>query len=130
MKTIAVFLSLFGASLTFALGDTEVGSYHATFSKNDFLSSKGAKLSGAAAVIQQDRANYYKFNKRDESDTASASKFFKSAKNRAQIAAMVKRGGINDADIDTDTEYGTLMKVTIMKNSNGEYYLKMTLLAG
>ena len=75
MKAIALFLSLFGASLTFALGDTEVGSYQATFSKKDFVSSKGAKLSGAAAVIQQDRANFYKFNQRDESDTASASKF-------------------------------------------------------
>lgn len=129
-KTIALVLGIFGVSLTISLGDEYVDSYEATFSRNDFFSSSGKKLSGAASIIQQDRANYYKFNKRDGSDTASQSRFFQNAKNRAKISAMVKSGPTKDSDIDSDFDYGTVEKITIMKNNNGQYYLKLTTLAG
>ena len=113
-----------------SLGAEYVDSYQATFSRNDFFSSSGKKLSGAASIIQQDRANYYKYHRRDESDTASQSRFFQNAKNRAKISAMVKFGVIKNSDIDDDFDYGTVVKITIMKSNNGQYYLRLTPLAG
>tara|TARA_R110002096_G_scaffold28985_29_gene87569 strand:+ start:65 stop:472 length:408 start_codon:yes stop_codon:yes gene_type:complete len=129
-KTIALAFSIFGLSLTISPGAEYVDSYQATFSRSDFFSSSGEKLSGAASIIQQDRANYYKFNKRDATDTASQSRFFQSAKNRAKISAMVNSGVIKNSDIDSDFDYGTVVEITIMKSNNGQYYLRLTLIAG
>jgi hypothetical protein len=34
------------------------------------------------------------------------------------------------SDIDVDFDYGTLVEIIIMKNSSGQYYLKLTTIAG
>ena len=127
MKILSISLAIFAVTLSLASADTTISSYHAVFSNKDFFSSNGARLKGTAAVIQQDRANFHKFFKRDGSDTDCG--FFSSAANRAQIPAMLKRGGVPESllrEIDEESLWG----ITIMQNNNGQYYLIVNLLAG
>jgi hypothetical protein len=42
--------------------------YGANLSAHDRVSSTGVALTSVPAILQQDRANYYKFNKRDPQD--------------------------------------------------------------
>ena len=127
MRTTNLCLAVLAGTLTLALGGTKIGSYNAMFTNKDFTNSSGAKISGTAAVIQQDRANYHKFNKKDELDTGSG--FFNSVSRRSQIPAMLKRGGVSNKLIrQPDPE--SLWKFTIMENSNGKYYLVVELIAG
>ena len=72
-------------------------SYTAHLSAQDLKSSKGARLVSASAVLQQDRANYHKFKKRDKSDTSDGGFFAKTA-NRAQMARFLNHGNISPAE--------------------------------
>lgn len=127
MKIIYTSLAIFAATLSLASADTTISSYQAVFSNKDFFSSSGASLKGTAAVIQQDRANFHKFFKRDGIDTDCG--FFSSAANRAQIPAMLKRGGVSESLLGGPDDE-SLWGVTIMQNNNGQYYLIVNLLAG
>lgn len=42
--------------------------YSVRLSASDHYNSRGVKLTSAAGILRQDRANYYKFNKRDRED--------------------------------------------------------------
>lgn len=54
--------------------------YGTEISSKDRVSSKGVRLTTLRQILRQDRANYYKFNKRDSNDQSDG--FFTSAKNR------------------------------------------------
>jgi len=58
--------------------------YYALLGPADAASSRGAKLDDLCAIIQQDRANWHRFNKRDEFDRGDT--FFTSSDRRAMIA--------------------------------------------
>lgn len=45
-----------------------MGEYYTTISARDMVNSSGARLGNACAIIQQDRANYHRFGKRDDGD--------------------------------------------------------------
>ena len=50
-------------------------------SGRDLVASDGLRLSGVGAILQQDRANYHRFNRRDRGD--GYDQMFLSAKSRA-----------------------------------------------
>jgi hypothetical protein len=58
--------------------------FSARLSVEDHHNSAGKKLTSVAAIIQQDRANYHKFNKRDPEDESDGGMFL-SAKARAKL---------------------------------------------
>lgn len=55
----------------------------AKLSDQDHFSSSGKRLTTVAAIIRQDRANNYKYGKRDKGDTRSD--HFRSAEARASL---------------------------------------------
>ena len=65
-------------------------SYQAYLSWNDHHNSRGVRLHSAAAIIRQDRANFHKFNERDDADDWDS--FFSSKKNRARLERMLNNG--------------------------------------
>jgi hypothetical protein len=67
--------------------------YVARLSVQDHYNSNGVRLTTAAAIIRQDRANYYEFGKRDPEDTPDA--FFSSKENRARLEQMLLHGAIS-----------------------------------
>ena len=87
MKITLLNLTIFLFSTAFATA-LEFEPYTAYISKADLVSSSGKKLGSAGNVLQQDRANYHKFKKRDKADTSDGG-FFAKTKNRAALAAMI-----------------------------------------
>ncbi len=64
--------------------------YHARLSSDDHFNSRGQRLTNAAAIIRQDRANYHKFGIRDRGDTGD--EYFSSKSNRAILERMLRNG--------------------------------------
>lgn len=59
--------------------------YHADFSEVDHFNSKGDRLTSAAAVLQQDRANVHKFGKATAYDEKDG--YFTTLAHRQQLGA-------------------------------------------
>lgn len=83
------------SSLSYADADEPIETYSARLSADDHTNSDGKKLTAVANIIRQDRANFHKFNLRDNDDTADS--FFEDAKHRERIPAMLKKGSIDKA---------------------------------
>jgi len=64
-----------------------IESYVAHLSARDHFNSDGVRLTSAAAIIRQDRANYHRFGLRDPADEWDS--FFSSAANRARLEQML-----------------------------------------
>lgn len=58
-------------------------SYNTLLSPTDAFNSRGAPLEGWCALLQQDRANFHRFNKRDADDEADP--FFTTSERRAMM---------------------------------------------
>lgn len=65
-----------------------LGEYFALLSPADMRNSSGARLGSLGQVIQQDRANYHRFGRRDELDQGDS--FFADRALRARIPQMVQ----------------------------------------
>ena len=66
--------------------------YEARLSAQDHFNSNGQRLTTAAAIIRQDRANYHKYGLRDPEDEGDS--YFASAENRARLEALIARGSV------------------------------------
>ena len=64
--------------------------YTARLSPADHYNSNGVRLHSAAAIIRQDRANYYVFGIRDSEDEPDS--FFSIKGNRARMEQMLENG--------------------------------------
>src|SRR5688572_12316112 len=73
-----------------ASADILLEDYLAVLSEQDHLNSKGGRLTEAAAIIRQDRANYHKFGRRDQGDEND--EFFADAANREELERLLKQG--------------------------------------
>lgn len=115
MKKIVLLTSLLLVnSLSYAGADEPLESYTARLSAEDHTNSDGKKLTAVADIIRQDRANYHKFNRRDNEDTAD--NFFAEAKNRERIASMLKKGHIDKQTTSSILNGTPVVIVNIYKN--------------
>ena len=91
--------------------------YNAKISKKDHYSSKGFEIKKVEFIIQQDRANYHKFNKRDDEDEYDP--LFNKKRYRSQIAKMIERGGGISKEVrHSILTKEPLLKITYIKNGN------------
>ena len=67
-----------------------IESYTARLSARDHFNSNGVRLRSAAAIIRQDRANFYVYGLRDDEDQPDS--FFSSKANRARLEQMLENG--------------------------------------
>ncbi|MEJ5025967.1 hypothetical protein [Brucella anthropi] len=79
-----------GIAATANAADKPLDSYYARLSADDHFNSSGERLSSAAAIIRQDRANVYVYRKRDSEDDLDD--YFNSKANRARLERMVANG--------------------------------------
>lgn len=98
-----------------------VGSYTARLSSKDHFNSDGVRLKSVADIIRQDRANYHKFNVRDNEDTGD--NFFNNKDNRARIAVMLKKGHIDQTTTENILN-GTPVVLVNIYNQYIEVYLQ------
>ena len=67
-----------------------IETYTARLSPADHYNSNGVRLHSAAAIIRQDRANYYVYGIRDSEDQPDS--FFSDKSNRARMEQMLENG--------------------------------------
>jgi len=91
--------------------DPEV--YHARISQRDHYGKNGQKLKGVGIILQQDRANYHKYHKRDREDTGDNR--FDTRGNRNKIKRMLARGSTSQNTLDAIRYSTPLVKVRIYK---------------
>ena len=64
--------------------------YTARLSEQDHFSSDGVRLTSPAAIIRQDRANYFKFHRADPEDESD--RYFDTAEHRERLEQMLEHG--------------------------------------
>ncbi len=67
-----------------------IESYTARLSPRDHYNSSGERLRSAAAIIRQDRANYYVYGLRDSEDEPDS--YFSIKRNRARLEELLDNG--------------------------------------
>ncbi|MEZ5669406.1 MAG: hypothetical protein R3F55_18615 [Alphaproteobacteria bacterium] len=85
---------LAGLALALAAGPAAaqelIAQYGALLSDRDHLNSNGQRLTSAAAIIRQDRANFHRFGRRDPADEWDP--VFANVNNRARMEALLNAG--------------------------------------
>jgi len=81
LATLAAPVALPGAAHA-CRGDL-LGTYNTVISGRDLFASDGLRLRGVGAILQQDRANFHRYNRRDRGD--GYDNLFLSAQSRALI---------------------------------------------
>ena len=98
MRTITLLLILISAVLSAGpiqsahaqnLGNF-IESYTARLSARDHFNSNGERLQSAAAIIRQDRANFYVYGLRDSEDQPDS--YFSNKGNRARLEQLLDNG--------------------------------------
>lgn len=87
---LAALVAAIAAAPAVAKQEPMLESYCAQLSARDHFNSNGQRLTTAAAIIRQDRANFHKFGKRDPGDENDS--FFRSQANRARLEALIAEG--------------------------------------
>jgi hypothetical protein len=91
-----------------------IESYTARLSPRDHYNSNGVRLTSAAAIIRQDRANFYVYGLRDSEDEPDS--FFSSKSNRARLEEMLENGRATRVAIDRVINGTPLIRVDIYAN--------------
>lgn len=99
------------ASPSAAQAQQILDSYTAFIGPQDLFNSRGQRLTSAAAVIRQDRANYHRFGLIDPEDTGDT--FFGDARNRELLEAWVRNGRVDRYVSDLVLAGGALIHVQV-----------------
>ena len=102
-----------------------IGSYVALLSEADHFNSSGQRLTSAAAVIRQDRANFHRFGIKDPQDEGDA--FFADEGNRAALEQMLERGRADPGVIARIVKGTPLIRVESYRGASGPF-IKVTLI--
>jgi hypothetical protein len=102
-----------------------IGSNVALLSEADHFNSNGQRLTSAAAIIRQDRANFHRFGIKDPQDEDDA--FFADEANRAALEQMLERGRADPGVISRIVNSTVLIRVDIYRDASG-LFIRVTLL--
>jgi len=96
-----------------------IASYVARLSAADHFNSNGERLTSAAAIIRQDRANFHRFGVRDPEDESDP--FFADQDNRAALEQMLERGRAAPGVIDRVVNGTPLVRVEVHRSGSGPF---------
>ena len=94
-------------------------SYQAFLSERDHFNSSGQRLTTAAAIIRQDRANYHRFGLRDQGDESD--RFFADADNRAALERLLERGRAEPGVISRIVNGTPFVRVEVWQGNAGPF---------
>ena len=118
------FAALFTATPAFA--DELIESYNAFLSRADHYKSYGTRLTSAAAIIRQDRANFHKFNLQDEGDEND--NYFDNVNNRALLERLLNEGTSDPGVLRTIVNREVSIHVDVYRSEHHGDYVIVTLL--
>lgn len=99
-------------------------SYSARLGEADHFNSNGERLTSAAAIIRQDRANFYLFGIRDSEDEPD--QFFASRGNRARLEWMLNHGETSSSATRRIVNGMPIIHVDICRGKSGNDYVNVT----
>jgi hypothetical protein len=102
-----------------------IESYVALLSEADHFNSSGQRLTSAAAIIRQDRANYHRFGVRDPEDEDDS--LFADERNRLAVEQMLEGGHAEPGVISRIVNGTALIKVDVYRGASGPF-IRVTLL--
>jgi hypothetical protein len=94
-------------------------SYQAYLSEQDHFNSNGERLTSAAAIIRQDRANFHRYGLRDRDDEGDS--FFGDMENRAALESMLERGRAAPGVISRIVNGTPLIRVEVWRGNAGPF---------
>ncbi|WP_323771678.1 hypothetical protein [Antarctobacter sp.] len=92
MKRLLLALALVLVAPLAAQAQQLMGSYNAFIGQQDLYNSNGVRLSSAAQVLRQDRANYHRFGISQYGDDWDP--YFGDINNRGRLEQLVNNGGL------------------------------------
>ncbi len=90
MRTLIFAFSILTSTVAIAAQERPIDSYYARLSERDHFNIHGERLRSAAAILRQDRANFYVYGKQDAEDESD--NFFSDKANRARLERMLGNG--------------------------------------
>ncbi len=127
LRNLVIAFTLVAAALATAPAHAQqlVESYVARLSERDHFNSNGQRLTSAAAIIRQDRANYFRFGRGDAEDEPD--RFFASIENRAALERMLERGRASPGALAAIVNGTPVVRVDIYRDGGG-YSVHVTVL--
>ena len=116
---IALVVAAAASMPTLAQAQQSIGSYVAFLGEADHFNSNGQRLTSAAAIIRQDRANFHRFGIRDAEDQDDT--FFADEGNRAALEQMLERGRADPGALSRIVNGPVLIRVDIYRGSSGPF---------
>jgi hypothetical protein len=120
------FTALCAATPAFA--DELIESYNAFLSRADHYNSYGTRLTTAAAIIRQDRANFHKFGIQDEGDEND--NYFDNVNNRSILERLLNEGTSDPGVLRTIVDREVSIHVDVYRGEHRGDYVIVTLLHG
>lgn len=102
-----------------------IGSYNAWLSRADHYNSNGQRLTSAAAIIRQDRANFHKFGIQDPGDESD--NYFDNVNNRALLEQMLNDGTSDPGVLRQIVNGNVRIHVEIYRSRHHGDYVVVTL---
>ena len=102
-----------------------IGSYNAFLSRADHYNSQGERLTSAAAIIRQDRANFHKFGIQDDQDESD--NYFDNVNNRAVLEQMLSDGTSDPGVLRRIVNSNVMIHVDIYRSHHHGDYVVVTL---
>jgi len=102
-----------------------IGSYNAWLSKADHYNSQGQRLTTAAAIIRQDRANFHKYGIQDPADESDS--YFDNVNNRALLEQMLNDGTSDPGVLQRIVNGNVMIHVDIYRSRHHGDYVVVTL---
>ncbi len=122
MRVLSFLLMIGGLTLA-AIAPSQaqqlIESYQALLSERDHFNSSGQRLTTAAAVIRQDRANFHRFGKGDPEDEVD--RYFGDMDNRAALEALIERGASERRAISRIVNGTVLVRVEVYRGPRGPF---------
>jgi hypothetical protein len=116
---LVVAIAIAACAPSMAQAQQVIASYVARLSAADHFNSNGERLTSAAAIIRQDRANFHRFGVRDPEDESDP--FFADQDNRAALEQMLERGRAAPGVIDRVVNGTPLVRVEVHRSSSGPF---------
>ena len=123
---LALLVMVFSYGLSMARAEELVEQYVAVLSERDHFNSKGSRLTDAAAIIRQDRANYHKFGLRDRGDSGDS--FFASAASRDLLERMLNRGTSSKSAINAIVNRTPVVLVHVFTSDSGQDFVNVSVM--
>jgi S1-C subfamily serine protease len=120
-RLIVVIVALCSLLLSVDAGQAQqlIERYEALLSERDHFNSSGQRISSAAAIIRQDRANFHRFNIRDKEDETDG--YFADTHNREPLEALLSRGQSTPEVIDRIVNGTPLIRVEVWRANSGPF---------